>query len=64
MAIAISLLRASPGFGATVKLTVPLPLPLRDEDSTIQLASAVADHEQSLVVAMLRLPAPPLALID
>jgi hypothetical protein len=62
LAIAIALLLASPGFGATVKLTVPLPLPLADEDSAIQLASDTADHEQSLVVTMLMLPAPPFEL--
>jgi hypothetical protein len=43
-----------------VKLTVPLPVPLGDEVSVIQLAWDAADHEQSFVVAMLMLPAPPL----
>jgi hypothetical protein len=39
---------------------VPLPFPLGDEVILIQLAWDAADHEQSLVVATLMLPAPPL----
>jgi hypothetical protein len=60
--MAMAPLLASPGFAPTVKLTVPLPLPLAEEDSAIQLASDTADHEQSLVVATLMLPPPPLEL--
>jgi hypothetical protein len=55
-------IRASPWFGATVKFTVPLPVPLGDEVSASQLASADADHEHSLVVAMSILTTPPLWL--
>jgi hypothetical protein len=44
-----------------VKFTLPLPFPLADEVSTIQPTSDAAVHEQSLVVTMLMLPAPPLA---
>ena len=48
--MAIAPVRVSPVFGATVKLTVPLPLPDGDDVSAIQLSSDAAVHEQSFEV--------------
>ena len=48
--MAIDPVLVSPWFGATVKLTVPLPVPDGDDVSVIQLASDVAVHEQSFEV--------------
>jgi hypothetical protein len=48
--------------GATVKPTVPLPLPLVDEVAAIQLTSVVAVQAHSLSVATFTLPVPPAAL--
>jgi len=45
--------------GATVKLTVPLPLPLTGAASVIQLTSDVAVHAQSLLTETDTLPEPP-----
>jgi hypothetical protein len=61
-AIVMLPVRASPVLGGTVKATVPLPVPLSGGVSVIQLESVEAVHAQSSAVAMLTLPAPPLAL--
>jgi hypothetical protein len=55
--------RSPPALGATVKLTVALPLPLTGGASVIQLTSAVADHAQSLAVVTLAVAGPPAALM-
>ena len=53
--------RRSPLLGATVKLTVPFPLPLVAEVGEIQVTSVPAVHAHSLSVATLTVPAPPSA---
>jgi len=59
LATAIVPLRAAPSFRATVKLTVPVPVPVGDDVSAIQPTSTVAVHRHSLVVVMVSLPGPP-----
>ena len=44
---------------ATVNETVALPCPVVDVPSSIQPSAAVADHSQSRLVVMLRVPTPP-----
>ena len=61
LATAIELLRAAPSFGATAKLTVPVPVPVAGDVIVIQPDSAVADHVHSLAVVIVSLPEPPLA---
>jgi len=51
--------RSTPLLGATVKLTVPLPLLLTGGTSVIQLTSVVAVHAQSLLTETDTLPEPP-----
>jgi hypothetical protein len=53
--------RRSPLLGATVKLTVPFPLPLVAEVGESQVTSVPAVHAHSLSVATLTVPAPPSA---
>ena len=55
--------RCSPPFAATVKFTVPFPLPLSGPVSVIQITSAVAVHAQSASVPTFTLLAPPPALM-
>lgn len=59
LAMAIVPLRAALSFGATVKLTLPVPVPVADDVSVIQPTSTVAAHEHSLVVVTVMLPEPP-----
>lgn len=59
MAMAIVPLRAALSFGATLKLTRPLPFPVADDVSMIQPTSTVAAHEHSLAVVTVMLPEPP-----
>src|SRR5689334_6925681 len=44
---------------ATVKESVPSPCPVVESPSWIQPLAAVADHSQSRLVVMLRVPVPP-----
>lgn len=55
-------LRLAPVFAATVKLTVPLPLPLLPALIVIQLSLLVAVHVQPAVVVIFELPLPPAAV--
>lgn len=59
LATAIVPLRAAPSLRATVKLTVPVPVPVGDDVSAIQPTSTVAVHRHSLAVVMVSLPGPP-----
>ena len=59
LATAIVPLRAAPSLRATVKLTVPVPVPIADDVRAIQLTSTVAVHAHSLSVVMVNLPGPP-----
>src|SRR4029434_124354 len=51
--------RAGPEFALTVKLTVPLPLPLAPEVMLIQLSAVVLTHVQPVAVVTVTAPALP-----
>ncbi len=56
-------LRSVPVFAATVKVIVPLAVPVVDPASASQVALDVADHVQPVDVVIVRLPLPPAAAI-
>src|SRR5262245_45785066 len=56
--------RSAPLLAATVKPTVPFPLPVSGGVSVIQPTSVLAVHAQSLLTATVTLPDPALASMD
>jgi hypothetical protein len=62
-AIVIVPSRAAPVFALTLKVTVPFPLPLAPEVTTIHDALLTAVHEQAFdAVTVIVAPGPPAAL--
>ena len=56
--------RVGPALGATVKPTVPVPVPLPPTVMVSQSALLVADHGQTEGVATVTVPEPPPAATD
>jgi hypothetical protein len=61
LATTIEPLRASSRLGVTTKLTDPFPLPAAEDVTLIHVTSGDAVQAQSVGVAMLNVPEPPLA---